>query len=582
MARSCPACGRANDDDASFCQGCGATLAGPDARPVSAPRADVTRLRPASRLRRLRRSGGRRSRAAFRSRGAGDARRARATRTARVASAGRGPARRRTAAPRQAGAQVARDAHRRGGDRARRVLIFVLFPRGGGNDDGPIGADADHRRHRRRLSAAPSRPVPRRRRRSQGRPARGDHGDGTVEPITRFSGEQIWQIAYSPDGKWLACIAGTYKRSEVWLFDGGERRRTAGDGRRRPASSPSTASRGSRTDRAPGGRATRSRPRPPARTPTSSSTTSARRTSRRWSTRGGLALRGVAVSASQRRRTGSPSSPTRTVKTDKYGMVTAKERLELLERASGVVTAARREQGALRRQRPRLRRAADLPERRGDHLPPRRQRRRHELHGRRRRRQHADAGPRDAVPGRLRLGPGRHEGRLHRSLPQAVRRRQAASGRPSSGSSTPGPAPRRCVARYKDTMVQDLSWSPDGKTIAWAEYDQEKYQTGTVYLTARGRRRLEAARPGGSVARVGAGGAPARCRRRRALDGAAAGRHARPLDRAAVHKQDLSCPLSLVPLHSNSTVYTLPSSTMDVRRTAPRAARPRQKDRSPR
>jgi dipeptidyl aminopeptidase/acylaminoacyl peptidase len=38
------------------------------------------------------------------------------------------------------------------------------------------------------------------------------------------------------------------------------------------------------------------------------------------------------------------------------------------------------------------------------------------------------------------------------------------------------------VARYQDTMVQDLSWSPDGSTIAWAEYEQDRYQTGSVYL----------------------------------------------------------------------------------------------------
>ncbi len=38
------------------------------------------------------------------------------------------------------------------------------------------------------------------------------------------------------------------------------------------------------------------------------------------------------------------------------------------------------------------------------------------------------------------------------------------------------------LARYPDTMVQELSWSPDGASIAWAEYDQEKYQTGNLYV----------------------------------------------------------------------------------------------------
>ena len=54
MARTCPACGRANDDDASFCQGCGAAVAdavqqAPPAPPLlrSAVRGRPPRLRPA-------------------------------------------------------------------------------------------------------------------------------------------------------------------------------------------------------------------------------------------------------------------------------------------------------------------------------------------------------------------------------------------------------------------------------------------------------------------------------------------------------------------------------------------------------
>ena len=38
------------------------------------------------------------------------------------------------------------------------------------------------------------------------------------------------------------------------------------------------------------------------------------------------------------------------------------------------------------------------------------------------------------------------------------------------------------MARYKGAMVQDISWSPDGKTIAWAKYDQDRPQTGSIYL----------------------------------------------------------------------------------------------------
>jgi Tol biopolymer transport system component len=42
------------------------------------------------------------------------------------------------------------------------------------------------------------------------------------------------------------------------------------------------------------------------------------------------------------------------------------------------------------------------------------------------------------------------------------------------------------LARHKDVFVQDLSWSPDGKTIAWAAYDGKKYRTGTIYLMPAG------------------------------------------------------------------------------------------------
>jgi Tol biopolymer transport system component len=38
------------------------------------------------------------------------------------------------------------------------------------------------------------------------------------------------------------------------------------------------------------------------------------------------------------------------------------------------------------------------------------------------------------------------------------------------------------IARYKKTVVQDLAWSPDGSTIAWAEWDTGKYRSGNLYL----------------------------------------------------------------------------------------------------
>jgi Tol biopolymer transport system component len=40
------------------------------------------------------------------------------------------------------------------------------------------------------------------------------------------------------------------------------------------------------------------------------------------------------------------------------------------------------------------------------------------------------------------------------------------------------------IAKYKGTMVQDVSWSPDGASIAFAEYDRDDYDTGNVYQLA--------------------------------------------------------------------------------------------------
>ena len=40
----------------------------------------------------------------------------------------------------------------------------------------------------------------------------------------------------------------------------------------------------------------------------------------------------------------------------------------------------------------------------------------------------------------------------------------------------------KVIAKYKKTVVQDLAWSPNGSTIAWAEWDTGKYRSGNLYL----------------------------------------------------------------------------------------------------
>ncbi len=41
--------------------------------------------------------------------------------------------------------------------------------------------------------------------------------------------------------------------------------------------------------------------------------------------------------------------------------------------------------------------------------------------------------------------------------------------------------PPKEIARYKKIAVQSLSWSPDGDTIAFAEWDQDTYATGNIH-----------------------------------------------------------------------------------------------------
>ena len=48
-----------------------------------------------------------------------------------------------------------------------------------------------------------------------------------------------------------------------------------------------------------------------------------------------------------------------------------------------------------------------------------------------------------------------------------------------------GGAPK-VIATYSKTYVQDLAWSPDGSAIAWAEWDKTKYRSGNLYVMPAG------------------------------------------------------------------------------------------------
>jgi Tol biopolymer transport system component len=470
MARTCPACGRANDDDASFCQSCGASIAGapeeslhapfaPPAPPAQTPVAPPDTTVPAPPP-------------AF---GAPETM---TTQPGPPPPPGAGP---------PAGAPP-----RPGGRTPGWVIILIVAlvlavaavaallvlprevtPGNGENSPAPSSGAT--------VAASPS-------------PALGQYlagavgpradrlaaitEDGTVKPITRFSGQQIWQIAYSPDGKWLACVAGTFKRSEVWLFDA-----TSGDARQATAATPSVVAVDSIAWLSPTEVLVAGHTETPKATGQNADFLVYDTATQEFAPLldgGGVPLRGVAVSAS--RDGARVAFVTYTdVKTDQYGMVRAKERLEVLDRASGAVV----ELGANEAFFDVNARAFDEPliSPSGEALIYRRA--------------GSDVGTSYTVVAAD--GATLMEAR-ETQFPAGYAWDPAGSKvvftghplKPAANESGIGPAifwifdtesgTTEEVARYKDTMVQDVSWSPDGQTIAWAEYDQDKYQTGNVYL----------------------------------------------------------------------------------------------------
>jgi Tol biopolymer transport system component len=303
--------------------------------------------------------------------------------------------------------------------------------------------------------------------------------DGAVKPITRFDGQQIWQIAYSPDGKWLACIAGTFKRSELWLFDA-----ASGAARQATAGTPNIVA----VDSIAWLSATELLMAGYTETPKATGQNAdflvydtAAQDFAPLVDAGGVSLRGVAVSAS--RDGARVAFVTYTdVRNDQYGMVTGDERLDLLDRASGAVTELGRHKALFDVNA----RAFDEPliSPSGEAIIYRRA--------------GSDVGTSYTVVGAdgTELMPAKETQFPAGYAWDPEGGRVVFSGhplKPSGNSSGIGPAifwifdtragTTQTVARYKDTMVQDLSWSPDGTTIAWAEYDQDMYRTGSVYLT---------------------------------------------------------------------------------------------------
>jgi len=449
MARTCAACGRANDDDASFCQQCGAPLAPPPppaTQPV--PGQSGTPVTP-------------------------------------PAAAPGQPA---AAAPPPPPGPPAQPPRK--GKPAPRwlvalvvvaivalvtVMAFAFIPRGGSGDDdkqsqtpaaaatvetspspglgeylaGAVGVKAD------RLAAILS--------------------DGTVQPVTRFARQQIRQIAYSPDGKWLACVAGTYRDSGLWLFDS-----ETGDAKEATANTPEIVAVESIAWLSPAELLVAGYTETPRSTGQNADFLVYDTINGKFSPlagSGGVALRGVSVSASS--DGGKIAFVTYTdQKTDKYGMASALERLEVLDRRSGKATTLGKNTALFDVNA----RAFDDPL-----ISPSGQAIIYRRAG-------SDVGTSYTVigtdgtvlmPTKAALMPAGYTWD-----PEGTK--VVFTGQPLSSSGnqpvsfwlfdTESGEDPTVIARYPHTSVQDLAWSPDGSTIAWAEYDQKQYETGTIYL----------------------------------------------------------------------------------------------------
>jgi Tol biopolymer transport system component len=301
--------------------------------------------------------------------------------------------------------------------------------------------------------------------------------DGAVKPITRFSGQQIWQIAYSPDGKWLACVAGTWRRSELWLFDA-----STGDARQATANTPNIVAVDSIAWLSPRDLLMAGYTETPKATGQNADFLVYDTVSEEFTPltgNGGVALRGVSVSAS--REGAEVAFVTYTDhKTNSYGMATALERLQVLDRASGQVAELGRNKADFDVNA----RAFDEPL-----ISPEGQAIIYRRAG-------SDVGTSYTVvdvDGAV-LMPEKET-----TMPAGYAwdpggTKVVFTGQPITSASGDMPvtfwefdtevggAPR-VLAKYEDAAVQELSWSPDGSTIAWAEYDPKmEWRTGIVYL----------------------------------------------------------------------------------------------------
>ena len=300
--------------------------------------------------------------------------------------------------------------------------------------------------------------------------------DGTVTPLTDTLGAQVMQLLWSPDGRRLACVAG-WNKARLWLSDV-----SSGDLTEVVITTPAVVAVDSvawlsATELLVAGYTVK-----PAFQGEVAELlvydVEAGTVQGPLEDGSGTGLRGVSVSASG--DGGRVAFVTYTdQKTNAYGMATATERLELFDRTSGAVTELGSGEAFFEVNARRFDDPLISPD--GEALIYR-------AAG-------SDVGTSYTVVdanGSI-LMPTRELTFPAGYAWDPTGQRVVFTGHsPNWGGSGQDPVvfyvfdrtvggKAKAITRYKKTNVQDLSWSPDGTTIAFAEYDQKHYETGNIF-----------------------------------------------------------------------------------------------------
>ena len=299
--------------------------------------------------------------------------------------------------------------------------------------------------------------------------------DGAVKELATTLGSQIIEIAYSPDGKRIACIAGDWQRPELSVIDVAQ-----GTVQRVSIDNPAVVAVDSIAWLGPQSLLVAGFTVPPKSQgedaellvydPVAGSAEPLKDDA-------GVALRGVSVSAS--------ADGNRVVyvtytdqKSDQYGFWTATERLNVVDRAAGSVT----ELGSSKAFFDVNARAFDDPliSPTGTAVIYRRA--------------GSDVGTSYTVvdvngttlmPAKELMFPAGYA--WDPGGTKVVFTGQSIKGTGNGAvyfylfDTSLGGSPK-VITNYRKTFVQDLAWSPDGSTIAWAEWDTGKYRSGNLYL----------------------------------------------------------------------------------------------------